>query len=349
MSEHIPFLASFSPPLAFAVTWLAIAVLLRTGLAKFAMDDPNHRSLHAAPIPRSGGVAIMAGTLAGWCLVLPSWLWLPLGLAVALATVSLLDDVLDISAGWRLLTHLLAASALAVANLEHYPLWLGLSAMLAIVWMTNLYNFMDGSDGLAGGMALFGFAAYGLAAWWGNDATFALVAWTIAAAATGFLVFNFHPARIFMGDAGSVPLGFLAAAFGLLGWQRGLWPWWFAPLVFSPFVVDASVTLAKRLLRGEKIWQAHREHYYQRLVRMGYGHRHTALLEYLLMAAAVASALWGSGLEATAQTTLLVCWCAVYFVAMRLIDIKWVKFNLKNSVEPQRRRGAEAQRKNNEL
>jgi len=337
MNEQFPFLASFSPLLAFAVTWLTIAVLLRTGLAKFAMDDPNHRSLHAAPIPRSGGIAIMAGTLAGWSLLLPSWLWLPLGLTVGLAAVSLCDDIFSLSVNWRLLAHLLAASALAAANLEHYPWWLGFSAMLAVVWMSNLYNFMDGSDGLAGGMAVFGFAAYGLAAWWGNDATFALVAWTVAAAAAGFLIFNFHPARIFMGDAGSVPLGFLAAAFGLLGWQRGLWAWWFAPLVFSPFVVDASVTLAKRLLRGEKIWQAHREHYYQRLVRMGYGHRNTALLEYLLMAAAGASALWGSSLAATTQTLLLVCWCAVYFVAMRLIDIKWAKFNLENSVEPQRR------------
>lgn len=327
MSEPLPLLANFSPVLAFAVTWLAIIVLLRSGLAKFAMDDPNARSLHATPIPRSGGTALMAGLLAGWSLLLPAWLGLPLGLAVALAAVSLLDDIFGLSVSWRLLAHLLAALALAAANLEHYPGWLVFSAMLAIVWMANLYNFMDGSDGLAGGMALFGFGAYGLAAWLGNDASFALAAWTVAAAAAGFLVFNFHPARIFMGDAGSIPLGFLAASFGLLGWQRGLWPWWFAPLVFSPFVVDASVTLAKRLLRGEKIWQAHREHYYQRLVRMGYGHRATALLEYLLMLAAGASALWGRHWETTAQIGLLTGWCAAYVVAMRLIDIKWGKTN----------------------
>ncbi len=325
MTPPFPFLASFPPLLAFTVTWLAISVLLRTGLAKIALDAPNQRSLHASPVPRSGGIAIMAGTLAGWSLLLPPWLWLPLGLAVALAAVSLLDDIFSLSAGWRLLAHLLAAAVLVAANLGHYPIWVCILALLAIVWMTNLYNFMDGSDGLAGGMALFGFGAYGLAAWWGNDASFALASWTVAAAAAGFLVFNFHPARIFMGDAGSVPLGFLAAAFGLLGWQRGLWPWWFAPLVFSPFVADASVTLAKRLLRREKIWQAHREHYYQRLVRSGYGHRNTALFEYLLMAAAGASALWGIGLDTNSQTGLVVCWCLVYFVAMRLIDIKWAK------------------------
>ncbi len=317
---------SFSPLLAFAAAWLAIAIMLRSGLAKIAMDAPNRRSLHAAPIPRSGGVAIMGGILAGWSLSLPPGLWLPMGLATALAAVSLLDDIFGLSPGWRLLAHLAAATALAMAGLEHFPPWLSVLAVFAIVWMTNLYNFMDGSDGLAGGMALFGFAAYGLAAWRLDDPAFALMAWSIAAAAAGFLLFNFHPARIFMGDAGSVPLGFLAAAFGLLGWQRGLWPWWFAPLVFSPFVADASVTLAKRLLRHEKIWRAHREHYYQRLVRMGLGHRRAALLEYLLMAAAGGSALWGTGWEATSQAALLLFWIAVYVVAMRWVDIEWAKF-----------------------
>jgi UDP-N-acetylmuramyl pentapeptide phosphotransferase/UDP-N-acetylglucosamine-1-phosphate transferase len=319
--------AYFAPLLAFTVTWLAIVLLLRTGLAKIAMDDPNPRSLHVSPIPRSGGVAIMAGVLAGWSLILPHWLWLPLGLGVTLAAVSLIDDIFGLAAGWRLLAHALAAVALVAAILGHYPLWVCIPAILAIVWMTNLYNFMDGSDGLAGGMTLFGFGAYGLAAWWAHDAAFALVAWSIATAAAGFLIFNFHPARIFMGDAGSVPLGFLAAALGVIGWQRGLWPWWFAPLVFSSFVVDASVTLAKRLLRREKIWQAHREHYYQQLVRMGCGHRNTALLEYALMLAICASALWGVESDATAQAGLLVFWCAVYFVAMRLIDIKWAKIH----------------------
>lgn len=326
MNELLPNAAVFSPFLAFVVTWLAITLLLRSGLAKFAMDAPNRRSLHNAPIPRSGGVALMAGILAGWGLIHLPGLWLTMGLAAALATVSLLDDIISLSPGWRLLAHLAAAATLTAASLAGHPLWLSIPAALAIVWMTNLYNFMDGSDGLAGGMAVFGFTAYGLAAWWLNDYTFALAAWSIAAAAAGFLVFNFHPARIFMGDAGSVPLGFLAAAFGLLGWQRGLWPGWFSPLVFSPFVVDASVTLTRRLLRREKVWQAHREHYYQRLVRMGHGHRNTALLEYSLMAATGGSALWGTSQDAATQAGLLLFWSIAYIVAMRLIDIEWAKF-----------------------
>ncbi len=318
--------AFLAPLLAFTVTGLAISLLLRSRLARFALDDPNHRSLHAAPVPRSGGLAILAGVLAGWSLGVPSWLWLPLGLSLALAALSFADDLWGLPVRWRLPAHLAAAAALAGAGLATHSPWLLLLFVPAIVWMTNLYNFMDGSDGLAGGMALSGFGAYGLAAWLAGDAAFAWAAWSVAAAAAGFLLFNFHPARIFMGDAGSIPLGFLAAAFGLLGWQRGLWPWWFAPLVFSPFVADASITLAKRWLRGASILQAHREHYYQHLVRMGWGHRRTALHAYALMAAAGGSALWGTAQETTVQALLLLLWCAAYYATARWIDIEWIKF-----------------------
>lgn len=317
-------ISSLLPPLvAFAVTWVGIAWLLHSGVAKMAMDDPNHRSLHNRAIPRTGGLAMFAGLLASWLLLHPDGFWPPLGLGMALAVVSFLDDLSGLAVRWRLLAHLGAAAVLATAYLGQFPTWVMVMASLAIVWMSNLYNFMDGSDGLAGGMALFGFGFLGGAAWLAGDGKFALVALCIAAAAAGFLAFNFHPARIFMGDTGSIPLGFLAAALGLLGWQRGLWPWWFAPLVFSPFVVDASITLLKRGLRGEKVWQAHREHYYQRLVQMGHGHRTTALGEYALMIAVGMSALWGRDQEAPLQYTLLAGWAVAYGLAMRRIDIEW--------------------------
>lgn len=311
------------PLLAFAVTWAGIAWLLHSGLAKVAMDDPNQRSLHTRAIPRTGGLAILAGVLVSWLTLHPGWIGLPLGLGLTLAVVSFLDDLSGLAVRWRLLAHLSAATLLAYAYLGDFPPWVIVTATFAIVWMSNLYNFMDGSDGLAGGMALFGFGFMGIAALLAGDREFAGVALAVSAAALGFLLFNFHPARIFMGDAGSVPLGFLAAALGLLGWQRGLWPWWFAPLVFSPFVVDASITLAKRALRGEKVWQAHREHYYQRLVQLGLGHRTTALCEYALMAATGYSALWGRSQGATHQYLLLAAWAVTYATAMWRIDIEW--------------------------
>ncbi len=156
----------------------------------------------------------------------------------------------EIAAHWRLAAHLGAGALFAGGALVEHGLAAGALAALCIAWMANLYNFMDGSDGLAGGMALIGFSFYGVAAAAAGSTPFALLNFSIAAAAAAFLVFNFHPARIFMGDAGSVPLGFLAAALGILGWLRNDWTWWFPLLVFSPFIIDASVTLARRHLRA---------------------------------------------------------------------------------------------------
>ena len=212
--------------------------------------------------------------------------WCPLWLgAVMLVGISFLDDVIGLPIIWRFLVHFVAAGSVAAGFLlNHTGLGWVLLAIVAIVWMTNLYNFMDGIDGLAGGMALFGFGFYALAGVLSGHLPFALTSASIAAAAGAFLLFNFHPARIFMGDAGSTLLGFLAACLGIVGWQLGIWTLWFPGLVFSPFIVDATVTLIQRLLRGEKIWRPHREHYYQRLALSGWGHRRTALAEYALMA-----------------------------------------------------------------
>ena len=160
---------------------------------------------------------------------------------------------------------------------------------LFVLWMINLYNFMDGMDGFAGGMAVIGFTTL---AWLGRaDTEFAAVCMTIAAACAGFLVYNFPPARLFLGDTGSTALGFLAAACSLWGSQAGLFPFWAALWVFSPFIVDATVTLLRRLVRGERVWEAHRSHYYQRLVLLGWGHRRTVLAEYALMLACAGAAI----------------------------------------------------------
>jgi len=195
-------------------------------------------------------------------------------------------------------------------------------AVLGVVWMTNLYNFMDGADGLAGGMTAIGFGALALAAWLGNAPELAALCAAIAAAALAFLRFNFPPARIFMGDAGSIPLGFLAAALGILGAQQTIWPWLFPLLVFSPFIVDASVTLARRGLRGEKIWQAHRSHYYQRVVLLGASHRQLAWAAYALMlACAVLAFLMLRLPQLTAL--LLILAAALYLLIFLAIDRRW--------------------------
>ena len=298
---------------AFVVSATVVWILLRTRAGRLALDQPNARSLHAIAVPRVGGIGILAGILAAATYAAHDTS-APLAIAfVAVVAVSLVDDLRGVNAAMRLFIHLAAAALAAAALLGTDAPWEWLlSATLAIAWMANVYNFMDGSDGLAGGMAVCGFSTFALAAVIGGDPAFAATNLAIAAAAAGFLCFNFPPARVFMGDAGSVPLGFLAAVAGLGGWVRGNWPLWFGVLVFSPFILDATVTLVKRLVRGERVWQAHCEHYYQRLVRCGWGHRKTALAGYAVMLACGAMALWGASLSTTAQAILLAIAGAAY-------------------------------------
>ena len=146
---------------------------------------------------------------------------------------------------------------------------------------------------------------------WGIEDQPAFVNLCIAASAAAFLIANFHPARIFLGDAGSVPLGFLAAALGILGWEGGDWAWWFPLLVFSPFIADASATLARRLYTRERVWRPHRDHYYQRLVRLGWGHRRTALAEYVLMLACGAAGIAALAAYAWFPFFLVYLWAVV--------------------------------------
>ena len=319
-------MSHYSPIVAALVTMLLTTVILLSKFGKEIQDIPNERSLHETPIPRIGGVGLMAGLLSGWALMLTSlawWLVLPL---IGLFIVSLRDDMHGLSVGQRLSTQLVAAAILVVGSglLTQQGIVVALVMLLLTVWMTNLYNFMDGSDGLAGGMALIGFTMYGFAALMSHNDIFAMMNFTIGAAALGFLYNNFHPAKVFMGDAGSIPLGFLAAGMGLWGWQQGCWAIWFPLLVFSPFIVDATVTLVKRTLRGVKITEAHREHYYQRLIQMGWGHRNVALLEYALMLAVGIAALVTLS-ESFPLIAFLVCGIA-YAVLMLAADVAWKRF-----------------------
>jgi UDP-N-acetylmuramyl pentapeptide phosphotransferase/UDP-N-acetylglucosamine-1-phosphate transferase len=318
--------ASWAPLTAFAAS-LSIVWWLATGRFSTAVvDRPKARSLHETAIPRTGGLGLHGGALLALSIIAPDLsaaLWLALAIMLL---VSFIDDLRDVAPAWRLAAHVSACGLFVAGALGgQEPTTIAAVAILC-AWMANLYNFMDGSDGLAGGMAVAGFSFYGAAAWISGNPDFALANFSIAAAAAGFLVFNFHPARIFLGDVGSVPLGFLAAAFGVLGCLKGLWAWWYPALVFSPFVVDASVTLARRAMRMERIWQAHRDHYYQRLVRMGWGHRKTALAEYGLMVASGATALAGLQLPTRLQWVMLAVAALVYLAIVVLVEIRWRNF-----------------------
>jgi UDP-N-acetylmuramyl pentapeptide phosphotransferase/UDP-N-acetylglucosamine-1-phosphate transferase len=316
-----PILAALLVP-AFACA-AALWLLLRFA-ARLPLDVPNARSLHERPVPRVGGVALALGVAAA---VLADFapFGLALALALVLAVVSFLDDLHRLPTGVRLAAHLAAAAAFTWYVLSPmHPLELAL-IVLAVAWITNLYNFMDGSDGLAGGMSIVGFAAYAIAASQAGDPGTALTAATIVGASAAFLAFNFPPARVFLGDVGSIPLGFLAGALGVTGWRNDAWPLWFPLLVFAPFVGDATLTLLRRLLRRERVWQAHREHYYQRMVRMGLGHRRTALIAYVLMALCSAAALLGRGEAPPVQWTVFAGTSALLAVVAAWVDFKWAR------------------------
>lgn len=324
--------------LAAVAVAVALGTLAVTALARFAPRlphaTPSGRSLHAGAIPRAGGCAIWAGFL-------PVALWLPpafpgggligwLPAFIAVLAVSALDDLRDVRPPVRLAVHLCAAAWCAwrlwrdtdaSVPLNSSALVAILAMTLTIAWSANLYNFMDGSDGLAATMTMIGFGAYGIAGSLSGEAGAAFLA--LAAATLPFLAVNRPPATMFMGDVGAVPLGFLAATFGLAGAMTGVWPAWFPVLVFLPFIADASVTLARRAARGARLADAHREHYYQRLHRMGAGHAGTLGAYSAAMAATSVAALvclarapaWGWAVLALAS---VVC-----FTLFGAIDYHW--------------------------
>ncbi|WP_028620516.1 MraY family glycosyltransferase [Pseudomonas sp. Ant30-3] len=267
-------------PVAMLLSLLLTAVLRRYALNRSIIDIPNARSSHSVPTPRGGGVAIVLSFLLS--LVFLAILGLqPAAQAVALigsgfliAVIGFMDDHGHIAARWRLLGHFLAAvwvlfwlgglPALILFGFSIDLGWLGTAlAAVYLVWMLNLYNFMDGIDGLASLEAIC--ACIGLALSYyltGQDALMwapLMLTMTVA----GFLYWNFPPARIFMGDAGS---GFLGIILGALSVQAA-WvgsEFFFAWLIMlGVFVVDATFTLIRRLIRGDKVYEAHRSHGYQ--------------------------------------------------------------------------------------
>lgn len=275
-------------------------MLSRKSSILIILDQPNDRSLHSKPISRTGGIGILGGIVFSGLLFtsytgFPDYLLSIFAGTILIAMVSLIDDKRGVSVRYRLLVHASAATILILNGftitslvtpfflLEFLPWMAYLFSFLLILWSINLFNFMDGMDGFAGGMAFVGFSAFAVLGLQQEASEFAVLAAIIAGANGAFLLFNFPPARIFMGDTGSSVLGFLMAAMIIWADRKEIFPLWIGVLVFSPFILDASLTLLRRAFRGEKIWQAHRSHLYQRLVLSGWSHRRTVSMEYGIM------------------------------------------------------------------
>ena len=263
------------------MTWAATGAVLGSLRARAILDHPNERSSHATPTPRGAGLAVVGVTLLAWCLVAAltgalGLYWPVLLAALALAAISWRDDLYGLAAWPRLIAQALAVAAGMTALPGDGPIFQGLLpplldtavAALGWLWFVNLFNFMDGIDGISGVEAVAiggGLCLVALVGGMGDGA--GLYALIVAMAALGFLPWNWHPARIFLGDVGSVPLGYLIGWLLLGAAAAGFW----AAALLLPlyYLADATLTLFSRLRRREPVWQAHRKHYYQRAVRRG--------------------------------------------------------------------------------
>lgn len=277
-------------PFAFIFSLYMTGVIRRYALAKNIIDIPNSRSSHSIPTPRGGGVAIVLTFLLG-CPFLAFYDVIAVSVAMALVTaaggvalVGFLDDHGHVAARWRLLGHF-SAAVLCVYSLGGLPPlfffgiqvdlgWFGaMAAVLYLVWMLNLYNFMDGIDGLASVEAVSASCGAAIIFWLLGYHNLAWPPLLLSATLVGFLYWNFPPARIFMGDAGSGFLGLILGMFSLMSaWSdsKFLWVWL---ILLGVFIVDATLTLFRRFLRREKVYEAHRSHAYQFAARYFNSHR----------------------------------------------------------------------------
>jgi UDP-N-acetylmuramyl pentapeptide phosphotransferase/UDP-N-acetylglucosamine-1-phosphate transferase len=280
-----PWLSGLALVLTALASWAATGIVLRLLIAWRVYDKPNQRSSHTQPKPRGGGLAVMAVVLVAWIAAAASdgshdlGFWLLVAGAVLLAAISWADDLKSRPASLRFGVQVAAVvlglwvlqpEMLVFQGLLPLPADRVLTALLWL-WFINLFNFMDGIDGITavetmtigGGLAVVSAVVFG----WSQGS---FLAAALAAAALGFLYWNWAPSRIFLGDVGSVPLGYLLGGLLIVTAAGGLWQ---AALILPLYyLADATWTLGKRVLRGEKAWRAHREHFYQRAVQRGFSH-----------------------------------------------------------------------------
>ncbi len=304
---------------------LATGALRRQLQHRSILDHPNERSSHERPTPRGGGLAVVPIILVAWALhagvTITGEKAIVIFGAAGLALLSWIDDLRTLPASIRLIgqTAVVAAALYLLDGLGPVfqgvlpPLADKIVAAVGWIWFINLFNFMDGIDGISGveSVSIGG----GLAALALMTPAFAPAPWyglAVAAAMLGFLIWNWHPARIFLGDVGSVPIGFLLGFLLLTAAANGYW----APALILPlfYLADATITLVRRGLRGEKVWRAHREHFYQKSVQRGRSHAATcgaiAAANLLLVALALTavSAPVLSLIGAAAVVAVLLFW-----------------------------------------
>jgi UDP-N-acetylmuramyl pentapeptide phosphotransferase/UDP-N-acetylglucosamine-1-phosphate transferase len=286
----------------FGLSALCVAGLRRWAVERM-LDIPNARSSHTRPTPRGGGLGIVVGVLIGaWILFISRILSMPFRESAALslgggivALVGWLDDIHRLPYRIRLVVQAISSAIILIAigyfhtitvpfvgDIHLYSIGIPF-ALLWIMGLTNAYNFMDGIDGIAGGQALIAGLGWTIIGFLSGQSFVGLIGVLLSASSLGFLIYNWPPARIFMGDVGSAFIGFTLAVLPIFAAQRDPLFMIAGFLVVWPFIFDTSFTVIRRLIRGENIFVAHRSHIYQRLVIAGYSHRFVTLV-YIALA-----------------------------------------------------------------
>jgi UDP-GlcNAc:undecaprenyl-phosphate GlcNAc-1-phosphate transferase len=337
-------LLRFFSHVAFAGAVFLLSAALTYVMARYVrvMDLPNDRSSHSRPVPKSGGIAFVASFVAGSLVIYfvadvaridDRYFWGYLISAVLLAIVSFVDDITQKTFLAKVLTQVLCvsvvlASGVVITRLA-VPVWGevqlgGLGYVLTFLWilgLTNAYNFMDGLDGLAAGVAVIAAGFLCAIALQQKSVFVYMSSYVLLAGAAGFLIFNFPPARIFMGDIGSAFLGFTFATLAVIGssLDLGHLSFYIVPMLLFQFVFDTFFTFSRRLWRGEKVFLAHRTHLYQLLNRMGYSHKAVALFHYAVTAIQGVAAFISVGLPADRRLLVF-----VPFLIFNIAYARWV-------------------------
>jgi Fuc2NAc and GlcNAc transferase len=294
--------------LAFILTFFGVELFRRWGLKRQILDIPNERSSHSAPTPRGGGI-IFVGVCLGFYIIwnLKYGIWSYIFGAILLAAISWIDDLKSVPSILRFAVHFISAGLIIYGlggfEVVHFPYFGDIQlnyfalpfTLLWIVWLTNAYNFMDGIDGIAATQAITAGIGWFLLGFKYEIPFAAFFGLILALTNLGFILHNWSPAKIFMGDVGSAFLGFSFAFLPLLAAKessQNAQKFAFIGILFVlPFMFDTVFTLIRRLLNGEKVWQAHRSHLYQRLVIGGYSHRFVTTLYGIISLLIIAATL----------------------------------------------------------
>jgi Fuc2NAc and GlcNAc transferase len=330
----------------FSILWCLIVIFILSSvldyyLIAFAkkrnlLDIPNDRSSHTIPTARGGGISIALAVI--FCLIwlsvrevdTPAFL-IGLGVTVFLvALVAVIDDVRDLSSVIRAGLYLLIACVFILSVNEMLPVNLSgwgviLFSTLAITWATNLYNFMDGADGLAAIQTLIVTLPVGLIYYLSDQYEMALLSFAVAASTAGFLMWNWPPAKLFMGDVGSCMLGFLFGCLIYLNYIQDILSVYVWFILLSVFIVDATLTLFKRVFAGEKWYQAHCSHAYQRYLQMGNSHKDLAV-KFLVLGLIV---LWPLAFLAY-QNPQLELWITLFVYAFLYLVWYFIQYSYNN-------------------